>query len=112
MVNGDSLNTDYHYGVSLDDVGIENNVGTHINAIGIWLGNSFYKLPTDSDWYSVAGFFTNYDIQFAPGTLTVNKQADPDYNWSYLYNDNPFDRIRNFRERKAEINFVDGGMEI
>ena len=33
-------------------------------------------------------------------------------NWSFLYKDAPFDRNRDFRERKAEINFVDGGMEL
>ena len=33
-------------------------------------------------------------------------------NWSFLYKDAPFDRNRAFRERKAEINFVDGGMEL
>lgn len=38
-----------------------------------------------------------------------------DENWDFLYDDapfGPFDRNRDFRERKAEINFVDGGMEI
>lgn len=33
-------------------------------------------------------------------------------NWSFLYKDAPFDRNRDFRERKAEINFADGGMEL
>ncbi len=36
----------------------------------------------------------------------------PDENWNYLFNDAPFDRNKDFRERKAEVNFVDGGMEI
>lgn len=36
----------------------------------------------------------------------------PHNRWDYLFSDNPFDRNRNFRERKAEVNFVDGGMEI
>ena len=36
----------------------------------------------------------------------------PDENWDYLFNDAPFDRNKDFRERKAEVNFVDGGMEI
>lgn len=38
-----------------------------------------------------------------------------DENWDFLYDDapfGPFDRNRDFRERKAEINFVDGGMEL
>ena len=36
----------------------------------------------------------------------------PGGRWDYLYSDAPFDRNRDFRERKAEINFVDGGMEL
>lgn len=36
----------------------------------------------------------------------------PDKNWYYFLDDAPFDRNRDFRERKAEVNFVDGGMEI
>lgn len=36
----------------------------------------------------------------------------PDENWDYLFNDAPFDHNKDFRERKAEVNFVDGGMEI
>lgn len=36
----------------------------------------------------------------------------PDENWYYFLDDAPFDRNRDFRERKAEVNFVDGGMEI
>lgn len=36
----------------------------------------------------------------------------PNNHWNYLFNDAPFDRNKDFRERKAEVNFVDGGMEI
>lgn len=36
----------------------------------------------------------------------------PDENWYYFLDDAPFDRNKDFRERKAEVNFVDGGMEI
>lgn len=36
----------------------------------------------------------------------------PGGRWDYLYSDAPFDRNKDFRERKAEINFVDGGMEL
>lgn len=53
-----------------------------------------------------------------PNWLGYDLQAVPfmsDDNWDFLYDDapfGPFDRNRDFRERKAEINFVDGGMEI
>lgn len=112
LVNGDKFNTSYHYGVKDSD--LENTVGTHIDSVGIWIGNSFYQLSEGSDWTGsgMDAFFSNYDITFTPGTLTVGEKVEPDYNWDYLYNDNPFDRLKNFRERKAEINFVDGGMEI
>lgn len=53
------------------------------------------------------------------GDLTVTEQVMPDLpdnwpnnRWDYLFGDNPFDRNENFRERKAEVNFVDGAMEI
>lgn len=112
LVNGDKFNNDYHYGVK--DSAIENTVGTYVNSVGIWIGNSFYELSEGSHWSGsgMDAFFSNYDITFTPGTLTVGEKVEPDYNWDYLYNDDPFDRLKNFRERKAEINFVDGGMEI
>ena len=53
-----------------------------------------------------------------PNWLGYDLQAVPfmsDDNWDFLYDDapfGPFDRNRDFRERKAEINFVDGGMEL
>lgn len=49
------------------------------------------------------------DVKYAITPSPINPEV-PEYD--YLYKDNPFDRIKNFRERKAEINFVDGGMEI
>lgn len=35
-----------------------------------------------------------------------------DYNWSHLYKDAPWDRNRDFKERKAEFNFVDGAIPL
>lgn len=112
LVNGDKFTNDYHYGVEYSD--LENTVGTHVDSIGIWIGNSFYELSEGSRWNGsgIDAFFSNYNIIFNPGTLTVGEKVEPDYNWKYLYKDDPFDRIKNFRERKAEINFVEGGMEI
>lgn len=117
LVNGDSLNGNYHYGVEYGAV--ESVVGTHTGEIGVWIGNTFYDLSQNVDWTKVANFFSNYEVKYTPGTLTVTDQVLPDLpgnwpsnRWDYLFSDNPFDRNRNFRERKAEVNFVDGGMEI
>lgn len=115
LVNGDSLNDNYHYGV--EDSSIESVVGTHNGAIGVWIGGSFYDL-SNPDWSNLPGmsFFANYNVTFEPGTLTVSAYDIPEdwphNRWDYLFNDAPFDRNKDFRERKAEVNFVDGGMEI
>ena len=115
LVNGDKLNGNYHYGVK--DSADEKVVGDH--SIGVWIGNTFYDLSETVDWTNVEGFFSNYEVTYNPGTLTVTEQVMPDLpdnwpnnRWDYLFDDNPFDRNENFRERKAEVNFVDGAMEI
>lgn len=115
LVNGDSLNGNYHYGV--EDSSIESVVGTHNGTIGVWIGGSFYDL-SNLNWSNLPGmsFFANYNVTFEPGTLTVSAYDIPEdwphNRWNYLFNDAPFDRNKDFRERKAEVNFVDGGMEI
>lgn len=119
LVNGDKLSGDYHYGVA--DNAIESVVGKHNGVIGVWLNGTFYDLSLNTDWSKVSGleFFSNYAVDYKPGTLTVTEQVMPDLpdnwpgnRWDYLFNDAPFDRNKNFRERKAEVNFVDGGMEV
>lgn len=115
LVNGDSLNGNYHYGV--EDSSIESVVGTYNDAIGVWIGGSFYDI-SNPDWSNLPGmsFFANYNVTFEPGTLTVSAYDIPEdwphNRWDYLFNDAPFDRNKDFRERKAEVNFVDGAMEI
>ena len=116
LVNGDTLG-DYYYGV--EDSAIESVVNEHQNVIGVWIGNTFYDLSATVDWTQADGFFSNYEVTYNPGTLTVTEQVMPDLpdnwpgnRWDYLFTDAPFDRNKNFRERKAEVNFVDGGMEI
>lgn len=119
LVNGDKLSGDYYYGVA--DNAIESVVGKHNGVIGVWLNGTFYDLSSNTDWSKVSGleFFSNYAVDYKPGTLTVTEQVMPDLpdnwpgnRWDYLFNDAPFDRNKNFRERKAEVNFVDGGMEV
>lgn len=115
LVNGDNADMyEFNTDVDIDVVGS--------GQIGIIFANGklVYNLE-DTDWSQVTGweFLSNYNITFEPGTLTVTDQVLPDLpdnwpsnRWDYLFNDNPFDRNKNFRERKAEVNFVDGGMEI
>ena len=50
--------------------------------------------------------FANYDVYVVPGSLIVT----PPGNNGYIHSDG-WDRVRNFRERKAELHFVQGGME-
>lgn len=114
LVNGDSLNGNYHYGVA--DGTVESETGTHTGVIGIWIGGVFYDLSQNVDWTQAGSFFSNYEVNSTPGTLTVSAYDIPEdwphNRWDYLFNDAPFDRNKDFRERKAEVNFVDGGMEI
>lgn len=51
-----------------------------------------------------------YDISLVYSPFELDN--DPSSHWNYLFNDAPFDRNKDFLERKAEVNFVDGGMEI
>lgn len=51
-----------------------------------------------------------YDISLIYSPFEADMEQSS--RWDYLFSDNPFDRNRNFRERKAEVNFVGGGMEI
>lgn len=119
LVNGDVAgNYDYALDSSVD-INVDD---IYTDKIGISFGNSetYYDLD-NVDWSTIPGweFLKNYDINFDPGTLTVDSEVMPDLpdnwpnnRWDYLFGDNPFDRNENFRERKAEVNFVDGAMEI
>lgn len=113
LTNGDTL--DYVFGLSSNNNGIINVDGNYSDVIGIVIDGHFYELG--ANW--ATGLFANYDVKYEMGNLTVSSELLPDLpdnwpsnRWDYLFSDNPFDRNRNFRERKAEVNFVDGGMEI
>ena len=92
--------------------------------IGIHFGNTYLndKSPA-SDWDNVLnGLFKNYNVEFKPGTLTVQDLPEGmpeisdipsiERHWNFLFDDNPWDRNRDFRERKAEVHFVAGGMTL
>ena len=86
----------------------------HYNAAG---GLIFPGMGTESNylWSEQIGFgngnpnWLGYDLVAMPD---IPAWEFPGGRWDYLYSDAPFDRNKDFRERKAEINFVDGGMEL
>lgn len=110
LTNGDTLPT---HDFALKDDSLISVSGNHEDVIGIVIGGKFYELG-DADWSN--GLFANYDVNYEMGDLAVSVVEIPDNwpnnRWDYLFADNPFDRNENFRERKAEVNFVDGAMEI
>ena len=110
LTNGDTLPA---HDFALNDDSLISVSGNHEDVIGIVIGGKFYELG-DADWSN--GLFANYDVNYEMGDLAVSVVEMPDNwpnnRWDYLFGDNPFDRNENFRERKAEVNFVDGAMEI
>ena len=111
FVNGDSFQVVF----GVEDSSIESVVDTHTDAIGFWYDGSFYTQNT-SGLQSLFG--GNYNITVIPGTLTVKDLPSgmPDISdserWNTLLRDAPWDRNRNFRERKAEVHFLAGGMTL
>ena len=115
LTNGDDTSLDYVFGLGANGNSIINVDGRYDNAIGIVVDGKYYEL--NAAWTD--GLFKNYNVTYNMGTLTVDSEIMPDLpdnwpnnRWDYLFGDNPFDRNENFRERKAEVNFVDGVMEI
>ncbi|WP_304065229.1 beta strand repeat-containing protein [Megamonas hypermegale] len=111
LKNGDTENGvlgNYQYGVF--NPNIEMQVGTHKGVIGIWIDGTFYKADNQGNVN-----LKNYTVKINPGTLTVTPIIHPEddkRNWNNLLNDAPWDRNRDFRERKAEFNYTDGGVAI
>lgn len=111
FVNGDQFTVDF----GVKDPSIESTVDTHTDAIGFWYDGSFYTQNT-SGLQSLFG--GNYNITVIPGTLTVKDLPSgmPDISdserWNTLLRDAPWDRNGNFRERKAEVHFLAGGMTL
>ena len=105
--NGDNPN-DFDINFGLDDDSIIGQPGKHDGVIGVIIDGTFYPSGTEDD------IFNNYDVTINAGDLTVLKPIDiNDYkNWSHLYKDAPWDRNRDFKERKAEFNFVDGAIPL
>lgn len=106
-VNGDNPN-DFDINFGLDDDSIIGQPGKHDGVIGVIIDGTFYPSGKEDD------IFNNYDVTINAGDLTVLKPFDinDNKNWSHLYKDAPWDRNRDFKERKAEFNFVDGAIPL
>ena len=84
------------------DLSHERTPGMYNGVIqSIWQG----RYGTVPDAYT-----QNYDVSYQWGTLIV-KPADSS-RFDYLFYDTPWDKQRNFRERRAELHFVDGGVHV
>lgn len=117
LVNGDTL-SGWSYG---PEGTVDSSVGgSHI--IGVHFDNGEYAGSDGFDWTTAWDGFKNYNVTFTPGMLTVRDFPDgmPDIpeipgienHWNGLLGDNPWDRNRDFRERKAEIHYIAGGMTL
>ena len=105
LVNGDSLDGfSYIFGVA--DTGLETEIGRHEGVIGLFTGGHFYGGGTH-DLSTLSSVFHNYDVTVDAGTLTVSA-GDNFGHLHWLHRGG--ERVRNFRERKAEIYFHEGGM--
>lgn len=117
LVNGDTLSGWYYEPEGTVDSSIG---GSHI--IGVHFGNGKYAGSDSFDWTTAWDGFKNYNVTFTPGMLTVRDfpEGMPDIpeipgienHWNGLLGDNPWDRNRDFRERKAEIHYIAGGMTL
>lgn len=88
--------------------------------------NGHSAMGTYDDWlYSMQiaagikdGIFNpnllGYDIDLELGIGLPPDTVEPPVNehWNFLFDDNPWDRNRDFRERKANIHFIAGGMTL
>ncbi|HIR18277.1 MAG TPA: filamentous hemagglutinin N-terminal domain-containing protein [Candidatus Caccocola faecigallinarum] len=109
LVNGDSLPDGFGYEFGLEDESILDLIGTHPGVIGLLLDGRFYDGGEYADWgNTVNAVFANYNVNVEPGLLTIVPPSTSNY--GHLHSDG-WDRVRNFRERKAEVFFHEGGME-
>lgn len=108
--------------IAIGAISAPDGFGAFNNNNGLIQGVADDAMANSGNWlYSgqIADSFVNgifnpnnlgYDISLVYSPFELDN--DPSSHWNYLFNDAPFDRNKDFRERKAEVNFVDGGMEI
>lgn len=114
LVNGDTIDKNAYWYEPEKPVDTSQ---TGSVVIGIRFTDGSYYVA-GGDWSDAWSGFKNYEVTFTPGTLTIKDLPSgmPDISdserWNTLLRDAPWDRNRNFRERKAEVHFLAGGMTL
>lgn len=108
--------------IAIGAISAPDGFGAFNNNNGLIQGVADDAIANSGNWlYSQQILGSNINGLFNPNNLGYDislvyspfeNEDWPHNRWDYLFNDAPFDRNKNFRERKAEVNFVDGGMEI
>lgn len=108
--------------IAIGAISAPDGFGAFNNNNGLIQGVADDAMANSGNWlYSQQILGSNINGLFNPNNLGYDislvyspfeNEDWPHNRWDYLFNDAPFDRNRDFRERKAEVNFVDGGMEI
>ena len=99
LVNGDTLASIGFGGYALDGR-YDPPVMSYEDVIGVLLNGTLHLGNT---------VLTNYNVTINPGSIVV---AGHDRHDDYWFNTAPWDKERNLRERKAELNYVDGGVSL
>ena len=122
FTNGDTPDTVFgsNWNWGIKDPSLEDEVGVHEDVITIIVnGDKYITNKEDID-----KILPNYDVNISFGDLTVKdngssvpitpiepiKPVVPGI-WSHIYQEQ-WDRNRDFKERKAEFNFVDGAIPL
>ncbi len=109
LVNGDTEAAINIGGYDFDGGVTPTNTGIYTDKIGVLIAGKVVLVGKDVN-------LTNYDVKIDPGTLTVEEKVVPDIKPDpkddYWFGTAPWDKERSLRERKAELNYVDGGMNI
>ena len=110
LVNGDTL-VNFSHTFGIEEASMLDEAGHYAGTIAAVVDGQYYYDGTH-DWSAHHDVFANYNVNVEAGNLTVIRPMPiiPHYNYGWLYDDAPYGREWNFRERKAEIYFQDGGM--
>ncbi len=110
LVNGDTL-ANFSHTFGIEEASMLDEAGHYAGTIAAVVDGQYYYDGTH-DWSAHHDVFANYKVNVEAGNLTVVRLMPtiPHYNYGWLYDDAPYGRKWNFRERKAEIYFQDGGM--